>query len=193
MQSENRIETEHRMLECDRIETEAARMGRDIAALQGRKRELEEQRKSSAKALKDEIDAVDGRIDAIAKSLRKGVEERTVEVRIEHDFAKNCIRSTRLDTLEVIEERVMPPEDRQEEFELDDQKAEPTPDEAFAQALATLTDEQLQDRLKTERDAYFEAQGSDENEAARLKVVVEAIEAEVERRSAANEAADEAG
>jgi uncharacterized protein (UPF0335 family) len=98
----------------------------DMAFQIGVLEDLEKEKKEVNEAIKERMDSVKGKIKAAAHRIRTGQEERMVDCSICRDHLSNTIRVYRLDTQELIEERAMTAEERQQYLEFQD----PAPAEA---------------------------------------------------------------
>lgn len=81
---------ETRILPCRLTETEllerASRMSELIRELES----AEEAKKDAASAAKQQIDSLDGQLGSVAREVREKQTYRSVEVRLDLDYARNC-------------------------------------------------------------------------------------------------------
>jgi len=73
---------------------------------------------SQTKKLKEELDELQGQTAALAREIRNKSEMRDVEITQEKDLEKKVMRTVRLDTNEVIDERALLPVELQHELPL---------------------------------------------------------------------------
>lgn len=71
---------------------------------------------AARRAMKDELEEIEGRIHALSKCVGSGAESRQVEVECVKDLDEGTYRETRTDTGEVVEERPLTTEERQMEI-----------------------------------------------------------------------------
>lgn len=107
---------ETRILPCRLTDTELLERGAQVADLVRELEAAEDAKKEAASEAKAKIDSLDGRIGSLARELRERMSYRSVEVKREKDFGRNCEEVVRLDTGEVIETRALDPGERQVEL-----------------------------------------------------------------------------
>jgi hypothetical protein len=74
---------------------------------------LEAEKAEFMKAHKEGLKETRTKVKLLAEKIRTGSEIRMVECRLEKDFLSNSVKTYRLDTGELVEERSMTPEERQ--------------------------------------------------------------------------------
>lgn len=94
-------------------EDELRLKGHKLAELEQTMLAKEEEKKAMAKEYNDAINALKEAIYALSEQVMDGAEERSIDCLEEKILASNMIRVTRLDTMEIIEERAMSAEERQ--------------------------------------------------------------------------------
>ena len=109
-----RMET--RSLPCRLTDVEILERATHMSELVRELASAEDAKKEAASAAKAQIDKLDGELGAVAREVREKQAYRTVEVRREKDFSRNCEEVIRLDTEEVIETRILDPGERQVEL-----------------------------------------------------------------------------
>ena len=81
---------------------------------------VEEEKKAVNDGFKAKIDTLKGQIRGAAHKINTGQEQRLIDCRVDKDFATNQVRVVRLDTQEVVEERALTPDERQQMMEFKD-------------------------------------------------------------------------
>jgi len=104
---------ETRYLPCILTEKELLERGQRAAELVSEIASQEEEKKAAAAAAKSKIDALEAQLRDVSREVRTKVERRQVEVRLEKDFDRNVEETVRCDTGEVVETRVLMPQERQ--------------------------------------------------------------------------------
>jgi hypothetical protein len=105
-------------------EPERASYADEMAELSGKITSAKNRKKAAMEAFKEEIDGLAGQLSDIAMRIRQG-DERDVDVEIESNYRNNTYRRTVVETGEIIEERALTPEERQEQLMLDPRKPDP--------------------------------------------------------------------
>lgn len=143
------VSFEQRVLPCPLTDKDRLERATMLVELSKQKAVLEIKKKTEAKALKEAIDTLAVRMNGLYRQLDEGQVDKPVEVKVVHDFNRNVITALRTDTGEVMEERVMPAEDRQRALDLE------TPEQ---HVYADYTDEALSERLTEVRNELFSTQ-----------------------------------
>lgn len=104
-------------------EDEKKSMGNDLAEKFSRHDEAEARLKSVSTQIKSEIATIDAQMSSIAEKMRSGYEYRDVECWIECLYDSGVIQIVRKDTGEVVEERPMTAEERQQKLPLGGEKS----------------------------------------------------------------------
>jgi hypothetical protein len=94
----------------DELLQRADQLSRKLAEVE----QLQEQKAASASDFKARIEKADEEVSSLARMVRTKEQERPVECLSRKDFARNMVVETRADTGEVVDERAMSPEERQE-------------------------------------------------------------------------------
>lgn len=126
----------HEKMPCLLSNEELADRGAKIADAYTEQDALDAERKNVNDSYKAKIELVEGRIRELAGVLRTKQELREVELVEEFIFATNTVRVSRADTKEVVRERAMTKNERQEELPLPKEKAngEAKPKDAKAES-----------------------------------------------------------
>jgi hypothetical protein len=107
-----------RQLKCALTEDQLKQRGTALEAYVHRLHELETEKKNEAARLKDKIESVELAMARVAVEISERAEYRDVEVTREKDFARNVEEVIRQDTGEIIETRVLQPQERQGELKI---------------------------------------------------------------------------
>jgi hypothetical protein len=124
----------HEKLPCVLTNEELAERGAKIAEAYAEQDTLDAERKNVNDGYKAKIELVEGRIRELAGVLRTKQELREVELIEEFIFATNTVRVTRADTKEVVRERAMTKNERQEELPLEKKNGADKPKETKAES-----------------------------------------------------------
>jgi hypothetical protein len=100
-------------LECQLTAEEIRNLGVALANAIGELDSLDQEKATFMADLKSRRKDARAKMKLLAEKIRTGSEMRLVECRIEKDFLANAVRTYRLDTGELVEERAMTPEERQ--------------------------------------------------------------------------------
>jgi hypothetical protein len=99
---------------------EKASMGMEIAEHACRVEALEDEKRKVTSGLRIKINDESKAFRAKSKALREGHIWKSVEVELEHDFARNTVLTKRKDTGEIVGERAMTVDERQKELAFGD-------------------------------------------------------------------------
>ena len=100
-------------LKCLLTDTEKQARGKELAEAVLRKHELEQELDGIKKHYATDIKAQDAAIDRLQNIVNSGSEFREVAIIINHDYKDGVILSTRVDTGEVFDTRIMTSNERQ--------------------------------------------------------------------------------
>jgi hypothetical protein len=107
-----------RNLKCTLTPDETRIYGQDLAKENASRDEAEERKKEIDAQLKAEIESHSTKALSLARKINNGYEYRDVKCEIIHDYREGTVTTTRLDTKENVEHRVMTAEERQTKMEL---------------------------------------------------------------------------
>ena len=107
-----------RQLKCALTEDQLKQRGTALAAYVHRLHELEAEKKNEAAKLNNKIGSVELAMDRVAIEISERAEYRDVEVTREKDFGRGVEEVIRQDTGEIIETRVLQPQERQGELKI---------------------------------------------------------------------------
>lgn len=110
-------------LACKLSDEQLAKCARDIGTSRREMQALEAERRQKIDYFKARIDGVGARIDELAEMAASGSEERDVTCQELHVFPLNIVRIVRVDTGEMLSERAMTAEERQETLFRDERSA----------------------------------------------------------------------
>lgn len=91
-------------------------MAQEMAEAVSRLDNLEEELQEVRAGFKEKMAKAQKTIKQAAAKIRSGWELRTIECRLEKEFANNTVRIYRQDTGELVEERAMTAQERQQEL-----------------------------------------------------------------------------
>ena len=112
------LPVETQMLTCQLTEDEIRQHGQTLAAVL-EDISTEQARQTSFKTeMKATIAGLESRSAALSSQIRRGEELRDVQVQPELDFGENVYRERRTDTDEIINERAIEEDERQEHLNL---------------------------------------------------------------------------
>ena len=100
-------------LKCLLTDTEKQARGKELAEAVLRKHELEQELDGIKKHYATDIKSQDASIDRLQNIVNSGAEFREVSIVINHDYKGGVILSTRIDTGEVFDTRIMTSNERQ--------------------------------------------------------------------------------
>ena len=100
-------------LKCLLTDTEKQARGKELAEAVLRKHELEQELDGIKKHYATDIKAQDAAIDRLQNIVNSGSEFREVAIIINHDYKDGVILSTRVDTGEIFDTRIMTSNERQ--------------------------------------------------------------------------------
>jgi len=106
------------ILPCRLANYELVEVGRNLEAELARRDEIERERKDAADRFKEQIEDQNSKIRELRKCIRTQSVDRPVTVRIVHDYRRGQIVRTREDTGEILTERPMTTDERQQEMPL---------------------------------------------------------------------------
>lgn len=106
------------ILPCQLATHELIEKGRDLEAELARRDEIERERKAAADGFKEQIEEQAAKIRDLRKCIRTQQEERPVTVCVTRDYRRGQVLRTREDTGELLSERAMTPDERQQEMPL---------------------------------------------------------------------------
>lgn len=95
---------------------EKQKIGEDLAASIQKINGFEDQLVSVSSSLKASIKEQEASVNKMANNLRQGYDYRETDVEIEFNWNKGKVIKTRLDTMEIYEEREMFTEERQKKL-----------------------------------------------------------------------------
>jgi len=104
------------VLACKLNESEVASYADEAARISLMRDQKEEARVNAQKDAKAEIEGLDGQIREFLRKVRDKSESREVVVETRFEFSENAVRTVRLDTGEIVSERAMTYEERQEQL-----------------------------------------------------------------------------
>lgn len=123
-----RKKTSKDFLKCILTQDERNTLGDDLAQQYIDIQQLEEQKKSATSNFKAKIDAATADASQKARVLKDGYEMRDVEVETRYDASIGLAIIVRKDTGEIIKQRPLTQEERQQELELEDRQPVAPPD-----------------------------------------------------------------
>lgn len=136
--------TFHERMPCRLTDVELVERGASLAEAFAEAETLEADRKNANDGFKARIEIAEGKVRDLSNVLRTKQETREVELIEEYIFATNTVRVKRGDTKEVVRERAMTQDERQETLPLEDSEKEKEAPKAKAAAAegeaAEITD-----------------------------------------------------
>ena len=102
-----------------------AEIAHELIKLMLLKRDAENALADHSRRQRELIKGMDAKLEDFADQHDAGTSQNDVEVEIVEDFGRNVVRVTRLDTLEIVEERAITAEERQLLLALPQNSAEP--------------------------------------------------------------------
>lgn len=113
-----RIKKSSESLACKLTQDELLSYGREISEKSIKRAELEAKKAAEAKLIKESIDGLNSDVRNLAHIVRAGEEFRNVETEVHYDYTAKLVSVYRLDTGELVRDRVMTPDELQLEMEI---------------------------------------------------------------------------
>ena len=110
---------EPHVLPCKLSEKDRAEAADKLATAIQRVESLELEKKAKVAEFKSQIDGQKERIHSLTVEVKDGVAQRPVDCELQLNYSKLTATLTRLDIMEIVEERTMTEEEKQMDFEFE--------------------------------------------------------------------------